>query len=50
VIQKGRLVAQAPLADLRAGAGTGRSLEELFLALVGAEVGPAPRLDWLAGR
>jgi ABC-2 type transport system ATP-binding protein len=50
VIQKGRLIAQGPLADLRAGAGTGKTLEELFLALIGAEYGEAPKLDWLAGR
>jgi len=50
VIQKGRLVTQGPLADLRAGAGTGKTLEELFLALIGAEYGEAPKLDWLAGR
>jgi ABC-2 type transport system ATP-binding protein len=50
VIQKGRLVTQGPLADLRAGAGTGKTLEELFLALIGAEYGEAPKLDWLGGR
>jgi len=49
VIQKGRLVAQGPLSDLRAGAGTGRTLEELFLALIGAERPRAPKLDWLGG-
>jgi ABC-2 type transport system ATP-binding protein len=50
VIQRGRLIAQGPLADLRAGAGTGKTLEELFLALIGAEYHEAPKLDWLAGR
>jgi ABC-2 type transport system ATP-binding protein len=49
VIQKGRLVAQGSLAEIRAGAGTGRTLEELFLALIGAERTRPPRLDWLAG-
>ena len=49
VIQKGRLIAQGPLADLRAGAGTGKTLEELFLELIGAEYSGAPKLDWLAG-
>jgi ABC-2 type transport system ATP-binding protein len=48
VIQKGRLVAQGPLADLRTGTGATRSLEELFLELVGAEHGAAPSLEWLA--
>ena len=49
VIQKGRLVAQGTMADLRAGAGTGKSLEELFLALIGAEHAAPLKLDWLAG-
>jgi ABC-2 type transport system ATP-binding protein len=46
VIQKGRLVAQGSLSELRAGT---RSLEEAFLHLVGAEHETAPALDWLAG-
>ena len=46
VIQKGRLIAQGPLADLRAGAGTGKTLEELFIQLVGGER-PAADLNWL---
>jgi ABC-2 type transport system ATP-binding protein len=49
VIRKGRLVAQGPVAELRAGAGTGQTLEEWFLALIGAERARAPKLDWLAG-
>ena len=49
VIQKGRLVAQGPLAELRASAGGGKTLEELFLTLIGAENASAPALDWLAG-
>ncbi len=49
VIQKGRLVAQGTLAELRAGAGGARSLEDLFLDLVDAERAEVPALDWLAG-
>jgi ABC-2 type transport system ATP-binding protein len=49
VIHKGRLVAQGPLAELRAGVGVGRTLEELFLDLVGAEDSAGPELGWLAG-
>jgi ABC-2 type transport system ATP-binding protein len=49
VIQKGRLVAQAPLAALRARAHSGRTLEELFLELVGAEAPRSLKLDWLGG-
>ena len=48
VIQKGRLVAQGPLADLRVRAGASRTLEELLLDLVGAEQAAAPSLEWLA--
>ena len=47
VIQKGRLVAQGALSELR-GAGGG-TLEETFLRLVGADHEPAPVLDWLGG-
>ncbi len=47
VIHKGRLVAQGRLSDLQAGRD-GKSLEQIFLGLVGAEEGEAPRgLDWL---
>lgn len=49
VIQRGRLVAQGPIAELRAGDGLGKTLEELFLELVGAERASAPAMDWLAG-
>ncbi len=49
VIAKGRLVAQGPMQALREGGGSGRSLEELFLDLVGAERDAAPSLGWLAG-
>jgi ABC-2 type transport system ATP-binding protein len=48
VIHRGRLVAQGSLDELRAGA-PGASLEERFLALIGADITPMPRLDWLAG-
>jgi ABC-2 type transport system ATP-binding protein len=48
VIHHGRLVAQGTMAELHAGRGTGRTLEELFLDLVGAEDTRAPGLDWLA--
>ena len=49
VIQRGRLVAQGPMAELRSGAGVGTTLEEIFLDLVGAERASAPAMDWLAG-
>jgi len=49
VIQRGRLVAQGPLHELRTGAGVGKTLEEIFLDLVGAEQAATPGLDWLAG-
>jgi ABC-2 type transport system ATP-binding protein len=50
VIAKGRLVAQGPMQALREGGGSsGRSLEELFLDLVGAERAAAPSMGWLAG-
>jgi ABC-2 type transport system ATP-binding protein len=48
VIHKGRLVAQGPLEELRARGAAGRSLEELFLELVGAERRATRSLDWLA--
>ena len=48
VIQKGRLVAQGPTAELRAGAGGTRSLEELFLELVDQKSAEMPTMDWLA--
>lgn len=45
VIVRGRLVAQGPIADLRAGAAGG-TLEELFISLVGGHAAPQP-LDWI---
>jgi len=47
VIQKGRLVAQGSLSELRARAGPGRTLEEVFLELVGVERHRPLTLDWL---
>ena len=47
IIHKGRMVAQGSLAELRSGAATGQSLEEIFLATVGASAAPALSLDWL---
>jgi ABC-2 type transport system ATP-binding protein len=49
VIHRGKLVAQGPLAQLRAGVGVGKTLEEIFLELVGAEKARTLTLDWLAG-
>jgi ABC-2 type transport system ATP-binding protein len=49
VIHRGRMVAQGPLSEIRAAAGAGRTLEQLFLTLVGAEDVATPVLDWLAG-
>ena len=55
VIAKGRLVAQGPVESLRSGAGGGKSLEEIFLGLVGAAPHSAngepgsPALPWLSG-
>jgi len=49
VIHKGRLVAQGSVAELHAGTGVGKTLEEIFLGLVGAVGARAPALEWLAG-
>lgn len=49
VIHHGRLVAQGPVAELRAGTGSGKTLEEIFLGLVGAGRVETPVLEWLAG-
>ena len=46
VIAQGRLVAQAPIAELRETRGRGQTLEELFIGLVGADVQPQADLDW----
>jgi ABC-2 type transport system ATP-binding protein len=46
VIAKGRIVAQGPIAELRAAAAAGQSLEELFIGLVGGERAQLA-LDWI---
>ena len=46
VIARGRLVAQGPIDELRSRADGGRTLEELFLELVGGER-PQGALDWI---
>ena len=46
VIAQGRLVAQAPISELRATRGGGQSLEELFIGLVGGDVRGQTQLDW----
>ena len=46
VIDKGRIVAQGTISDLRAGAAAGQSLEELFIGLVGGERAQVA-LDWI---
>ncbi len=55
VIANGRMVAEGPLEELRHGVavegdatGAGRTLEQIFLDLVGAEESELPSLDWLA--
>jgi hypothetical protein len=40
-------VAEGPIAELR-GDGASRSLEEIFLDLIGADETNAPALGWLA--
>ena len=47
VISQGRLVAQGSVAELRSGGEDGRTLEELFLDLIGAEADDVPDLPWL---
>jgi ABC-2 type transport system ATP-binding protein len=46
VIAKGKLVAQGPIGELRSGAAGTRSLEELFIGLVGGDA-PSHALDWI---
>ncbi len=48
VIHKGKMVAEGPLAELRSGAREGRTLEEIFLDLVGAGEDTTPDLAWLS--
>ena len=47
VIAKGRLVAQGPIEALRTGAAGARSLEELFISLVGGDARTTAALDWI---
>src|SRR3954452_21378771 len=47
VIAHGKMVAQGSIADLRSGSGSGKTLEELFIGLVGGEVKPHAELDWI---
>jgi ABC-2 type transport system ATP-binding protein len=47
VIAGGTMVAQGPIADLRAGAGSGKTLEELFIGLVGGDAHAHAGLDWI---
>jgi ABC-2 type transport system ATP-binding protein len=46
VIARGRMVAQGTIEDLRSGAA-GKSLEELFIDLVGGDAHAAAALDWI---
>jgi len=46
VIAHGKLVAQGRIDELRAGAGNGKTLEELFIELVGGEA-RTHALDWI---
>jgi len=46
ILHRGRLVAQAPLAELCAAAGGG-TLEDVFIRLVGKEDIDRPTLEWL---
>ena len=48
IITTGRLVAQGPMAELRAGGVSGQSLEERFMAIVGVSPSANVGLDWLA--
>jgi ABC-2 type transport system ATP-binding protein len=47
VIDEGKMVAQGPIGELRAGAGSGKTLEELFIGLVGGDVHARTALDWI---
>jgi ABC-2 type transport system ATP-binding protein len=47
IINRGRLVAQGPIAELRGASGS-QTLEERFFELVGADRTSAPALDWLS--
>jgi ABC-2 type transport system ATP-binding protein len=47
VIAVGKLVAQGSIDELRAGGGSGKTLEELFIDLVGGEQRPQASFDWI---
>ena len=47
VIANGKMVAQGRIEELRAGGGSGKSLEELFIGLVGGEAKSYAGLDWI---
>ena len=47
VIQNGRLVAQGRMDEMRQGTEDGRTLEQIFLDLVGAGTDSTSALDWL---
>jgi ABC-2 type transport system ATP-binding protein len=47
VIDKGKMVAQGPIGELRAGGSIGQTLEELFIGLVGGEARTPAALDWI---
>ena len=47
IIARGALVAQGPIADLRAAGAGGQTLEELFITLVGGEARTHAALDWV---
>lgn len=49
IIHRGRLVTQGAMDDLRAGSGEGRTLEEIFLDVVGAGTVDDGGLEWLGG-
>ena len=48
VIHNGRLVAQGSMTEMRHGTEDGRTLEQIFLDLVGADSDSTSSLDWLA--
>jgi len=48
IINKGRLVTQGSMADLRAGGVSGQSLEERFMDVIGASKASPLTIDWLA--
>ena len=47
VIANGKLVAQGPIDELRAGGAAGATLEELFIRLVGGDAEATNPFDWL---